>query len=246
MGEDFGWSHSSLQLINQCGYRWKLQYQTDVQPDAGSDLPQFAFGRAVHKLIEEIHLQAFWDLQHWVPYWDEVWADLGSDVDWDRFPGRKNQYDRLGRQILAAYTEEESNRLAQIEGLEQRFDVEIEGLRVKGVIDQIRRTPDGLLLIDFKTSKEPSHPLVERTDAQLTLYAYVCKLLTDEMPLVAHYYLRTGQLVATERREEDIEPLLGMMREAEERVAGGMLTRQLGWHCGECSYRTTCLGALAG
>jgi len=177
--------------------------------------------------------------------WDELWVDQAKDVDWDAYPGRKRNYDRLGAQVLAAYTEEDSNRLAEIQCLEQRFDVRIEDVRVKGVIDQVRRRADGLLLIDFKTSKEPSHPLVERTDPQLTLYAHVCKLLYSQMPTVAHYYLRTGNLVVTDRSEEDVELVLAMIREAQQRVDNGLFARQLGWHCNECVYRGPCLGGVA-
>jgi len=196
-------------------------------------------------MIEEIHLRGFWDVHHWIRLWDEVWDEQAKDVDWEAYPGRKRNFDRLGPGILAAYTECEENRLAEIECLEQRFEVELDGLKVKGVIDQIRRQPDGLLLLDFKTSKEPSHPLVERADPQLTLYAHVCGLLYDQMPTVGHYYLRTGRMVITERREEDVETVLGMMREAQQRVDGGLLTRQVGWHCNECVYRGPCLGELA-
>lgn len=244
MNSEFGWSISSLSTINQCGYLWKLKYLTDEQPDSGRDLPAFAFGRSVHKAIEEIHLRGQWDLYHWVHLWDDIWPEQASGVDWEAYPGRKRNYDRLGADILAAYTENDENRLAEIECLEQRFDLEIDGMKVKGVIDQIRRQPEGLLLIDFKTSKEPSHPLVERADPQLTLYAYVCNQLYGIWPTVGHYYLRTGQLLVTERREEDIETVLAMMREAQNRVDQGLFARQLGWHCNECSFRTACLSQL--
>lgn len=245
MTSSFGWSISSLNAINQCGHLWKLRYQTDIEPEQGRDLPAFAFGRAVHKMIEEIHLRGYWDVVQWSRLWDELWADYSKDVNWDNYPGRQRNYDRLGSTILAAYTESDDNRLAEIECLEQRFELDLEGIPVKGVIDQIRRTNGGLLLLDFKTSKEPSHPLVERTDPQLTLYAHVCRLLYDQIPRVGHYYLRTGSLIETDRNEEDIEMVLNMMKEAQRRVDEGMLTRQLGWHCNECIYRGPCLGQFA-
>jgi RecB family exonuclease len=242
----FGWSISSLGILNQCGYLWKLKYRTDIKPESGRDLPAYAFGRAVHKAIEEVHLQQLWDVREWMPVWEGIWAEQSKDVDWEAWPGRKRNSERLGPDILAAYTEREENYSAQIECLEQRFDIEIEGVKVKGVIDQIRKQSDGsLLLIDFKTSKEPSHPLVERADPQLTLYAEVCRLLYDQMPTVAHYYLRTGSLVCTERNEGDIESVLGMVREAQQRVDAEMFTRQLGWQCNSCEYRTPCLTSLA-
>lgn len=199
----------------------------------------------MHKLIEEIHLQGFWDVYHWSRLWDEVWEAESAGVHWEAYPGRKKNYDRLGSDILARYTENEDNRLAEIECLEQRFDCQIQDVRVKGVIDQIRRTREGLLLLDFKTSKEPSHPLVERTDPQLTLYAAAVNLLYDQIPKVGHYYLRTGALFLSERTEEDIEPVLEMAREAQQRVDKGMLTRQLGWHCNECIYRGPCLAPFS-
>lgn len=242
--EDFGWSISSLNLLNECGNAWKFRYQLKVREESGRDLPNFAFGRAVHKTIEEVHLHGFWNVVHWAKLWDEIWKEQVREVDWEVYPGRKNTFDKLGREILANYTEREENRLAEIECLEQRFDCFLEDIRVKGVIDQIRRMPGGLLLIDFKTSKESSHPLVERTDPQLTLYAHVCKQLYGFMPRVAHYYLRTGLILEMERTEEDIQPILKMMREGQERVEKGMLTRQLGWHCNECLYRGPCLSQL--
>lgn len=244
MNQTFGWSISSLKTINQCGHLWRLKYFTDEKPEAGRDSPALAFGRAVHKAIEEIHLRGLWDLHHWVHLWDDIWLDQAADVDWEAYPGRKRNYERLGPTILASYTENDDNRLADIECLEQRFEVEIDGMKAKGVVDQIRRTSTGLLLVDFKTSKEPSHALVERTDPQLTLYAYVCNLIYGSWPTVAHYYLRTGQVVVSERREEDIELVLAMMRDAQKRVDEGLFARNLGWHCNECGYRTSCLGGF--
>lgn len=247
--DPFRWSISALYSLQECGYLWRLQYGElrAWADDKETGKPEFAFGKAIHRSIEHIHREGEWEPSQWMRTWDTLWREEAQTVVWSDFPGRFKNSDKLGPELLSAYTAIEENRKANVLASEKRLEGEIGGLPVVGVVDQIRWTDRGIELIDFKTSKEEPGELEIRTDPQLTMYAHLCRQNYGTWPrVVMQYYLRSGNRLETVRHEDDVLALGQMIREAEERVRRDYLVRQLGYHCRHCSFKKVCLEGLIG
>jgi RecB family exonuclease len=159
------WSTSALKSIGTCGKQYYLRYR---DPESVSELtPPLAFGSSIHKLIELLHTEKIWEERVWQRRWDDVWYDYSSQVNWGNY--RKISFDKLGPQMIGSYIDK--NRDAKVIESEIKFEFEIDGFPVRGVIDQIRQLPGNTLqIVDFKTSKDPMDPLLLRADPQWTFY----------------------------------------------------------------------------
>ena len=78
--------------------------------------------------------------------------------------------------VLENYWKDSRNRDAEILLSEAEFTVDIAGFEFSGRIDQLRRNPDGtVILIDFKTGDTQYSDIMMELDFQLSIYAYAMK-----------------------------------------------------------------------
>lgn len=241
------WSVSALKSIGTCGKQWLYRYHT---PSIDAEVtPPLAFGSAVHKCIERIHKEDKFDPQDWQEMWSDEWYEHSKVVNWNAY--RKSQFDKLGPQMLAQYIKNQPE--GTLIDSEYGFGSEHRGQdlysigthRIKGVIDQIWRRPDGrLLIVDLKTSKQKPDHLMLRADPQFTLYWHAAREKFGEEPLMAWYHLRTGELIYTKRTANDLLIAKEMLEEAKVKVTSKMFARNINYHCNFCPYMTACLGEL--
>ncbi|HYT42119.1 MAG TPA: PD-(D/E)XK nuclease family protein [Methylomirabilota bacterium] len=234
------WSVSSLKTIHSCGKQWEFRYRSDVEQ---VETPYLAFGSVVHKIIENIHkTNDFSD--SWEREWNSMWFERSKDIDWTGY--RKTEFNNRGPKLIGRYVDQ--NKEAKVLEVEYKFPAEdkvykIGGFEIKGVIDQIRRTDAGrLLVIDIKTAKYPPDPLVLRHDPQLTFYYYVAREKYGEEPILGIYSLESNKILYTNRTQEDIEMVSEALREGQLKVDNNMFTRNITNNCKWCPFLTACLG----
>lgn len=246
LGEVDVWSVSALKTIGTCGKQYEFRYrQVAARPEA---TPPLVFGSAVHKCIERLHKENDkWNPGDWMRMWNDEWYNYASTVNWEGF--RKSQFDKLGGTMLANYVEK--NEGVEVLEIEVKFPSKkgeaynIGQFATKGIIDQVRRLPNGkLLVVDLKTSKEKPDPLLLRADPQFTLYWNVIRQRYGEEPLLAWLHLRTGDLIYTKRNEKDLDLVEEMLKEGQYRVNHEMFARNIGFHCKFCPFMKDCLGVL--
>jgi hypothetical protein len=206
---DFVWSATALTDLATCRFKWWVKYRWGVRaPEEGAvDLTPLLEGQLYHLTLERalkgaLHLRGA-----------DARAAAAAALE-----GAFAHSERAARvaEVVPHWTRRRGEHLAhlraliespdfipddhQLLALEQRFAGEWHGWRVKGLVDRIDRTPDGLELIDYKLGGSRgvgARDLEGRPslDLQLPLYADVAApaAFPDE-PVARTRYLSLRQL----------------------------------------------------
>lgn len=169
------WSASQFLNLGQCPFRWfankALRLAEPEEPMLG--LAPDVRGRLYHKVLELVltDVPEYTDarevaLERLESAFDQAANDesvaLPSLPAW---PAQRLEHlDVLHRAIRS---EDFIGPDARVVGLEAEFTGYWHGLRVYGVIDRVDQTPEGLVLIDYKTGRKPKG--VKDADGNLTI-----------------------------------------------------------------------------
>ena len=245
IGPSEEWSVSGYKSMEDCGFQWHQKYRAKTLVPIQT--PPLAFGSAVHKCIERLHVEGDkWDDAQWQRMWNDEWYTYSQEVNWSNY--RKGSFDNLGYSILSKYVD--SNKDVVPLRNEWKFGGEesptmLGRFKIKGIIDQIRRREDGrLMIVDFKTSKDEPEELMLRSDPQFTMYYHVVREAYGEEPVVYWYHLRTGRLIETKRNPKDIAFTQRLLTQAQRKVDAQMFERSPGYHCKFCPLKLECLTAV--
>ena len=180
-------SHSSITLYNECPQKYKFRY-VDAVPEKPRHF--FSFGRSVHSALE-----FFYGTKTPVPpslaelfeNYKKTWV-----VEGYRDQSQEAEYYDEGKRILKAFHEKHAKDFHVPLSVEYGFELEVEGVPVKGFVDRVDKLPDGrLAVVDYKTGKKLATGRLE-IDAQLTMYQYACEtLLGAEVGDLIFYHLPT-------------------------------------------------------
>jgi CRISPR/Cas system-associated exonuclease Cas4 (RecB family) len=126
--------------------------------------------------------------------------------------------------------------------LEFRFQIQVEGVTLSGVIDRMDRIPGGgYEIIDYKTNRRlPPRSRIEQ-DLQLSIYHLAAREVWGIEPeRLTLYYLLPGQRMSTTRSPADLDELRRRIGVVAERIAAGMFEPQQNPLCDWCDYRPLC------
>ena len=254
--EDVGpdWSVSRLQTIMACGKKYEYKYINRIEEPP---TPALAFGSAIHRCIETMHLLNRWDDTYMQRLWSDIWFESQLGIDWDSVRDRKSNKDKKGLEILEKY--KETNQDDEWLALESHFRFNpapfLKGTpMLRGTFDKIMylRGLEGdlekyngrLAVIDYKTSKNPPSPLLLRVDPQLTIYHQAAKNMLGEEVVVVIHHLLTNTLHPSVRTDKDIEAVLLMIADGMDRIETGRLDRNISYACNWCPFKQDCLTRL--
>lgn len=253
--EGFTFSPTGAENYDVCPRRFVMERILKMSPPAG----QYAsFGSLIHKVLERADRRAMKENrastrseaenlleEHFPEYdfgsgsWPEAWKKRARTL-------LDNYYDRLAPADPPLL-------------VEHPVETELAGIRWRGRIDRIHRTPNGAALIDYKASKNP--PAKKEAEASLQLGFY--RLAARRDPTVAQLLSETSsvfsapELSATfwhpltfgDRNESravlEFDPGQdNEVRQSLEEAAAGVLAEewepQPGAHCGRCEVRIAC------
>ncbi len=166
---DFG----SLETYRVCGYRYRLRNVCGFQPPLA---PELGFGRFLHHVVAELARSG--------PGRPPAAEDVDRIVDRDFYlpfagPIPAANLKESARRRVRAYVRAHGEELARILRPEARFEVPLEGARVRGRIDLLLRAADGdgrrVELVDLKTTA--NRPPSEIHANQLRMYALAVERL---------------------------------------------------------------------
>jgi putative RecB family exonuclease len=233
-------SATKLQTYHRCPYAYYLRYEHKLTT------PEFfgsaALGTALHQALAECHRD--WDYRDSLP-----------NVQWVQTCWRK--YSRKlsdrqiaeGSEILERYYQRfiaSQDALAQplaVEGkIHARLQVENLEFTIVGRYDRIDFIPQGLELIDYKSSREVKLPDVSEMDIQVGLY-YLALQQTYQKSLkyLSLLFLRTGEKIrfeATPDHREQVQCMIGdlAVRLRHDRAWEPRPSKQ----CDRCAYARYC------
>jgi RecB family exonuclease len=230
-------SYSSINTYETCPQKFKFQYE-DRLPTSPS--PALAFGDSLHQALHRFHSRpvpvapSLEELQEML---ESVWVRDGfTDASEERM------YLDHGRQVLSQYHRENAATYRIPAALEFRFTIEVEGVRLAGVIDRMDRIPGGgYEIIDYKTNRRlPPQDRIDR-DLQLSIYALAAKEVWGIEPeRLTLYYLLPGQRMSTTRTAADADELRRRIGTVAERVGAGMFEPRENPLCDWCEFQELC------
>lgn len=230
-------SYSSLSTYETCGLQYKFRY-VDRIPTPPS--PILAFGNALHEALRRWYNQP-------VPvapppaellaHLDEVWDPTAF-----RTESQEHSFKAHGRQVLTEFHAANAPSFRIPVALEQRFEIDVEGVTVSGAIDRMDRHPDGTYeLIDYKTNRRlPPLAKVEQ-DLQLSIYYMaaweIWGIRPDKLTL---YFLLPGQPMSSVRTPADAAAVRERILRVAEQVAAARFEPREGPLCNWCDYQPRC------
>jgi RecB family exonuclease len=242
-------SPSRLLAWLDCPRRYRLQYLDRPQPPPRPQRAHTSVGVAVHNALRD-----WWDLPEarrtpeagaelvrssWI---DVGFRDADQSVRWrDRSRGQ-----------VATYLADVDARTQPL-GIERTVSLKTQTLALQGRIDRLDDRPEGLTVVDYKTSRVAPTEDDARTSLPLALYAAaVWKMFRRRCVRVELHHVPTGGVVVHEhtpeslrRKLEEAESIARDARAAEEDYAelGAESTRfpaRVGPLCQWCDFRAHC------
>jgi DNA helicase-2/ATP-dependent DNA helicase PcrA len=202
------------------------------------------YGSALHKAVE-FYLRRraagnLTPLEDFLRAFDDAWRNEG-------FLTREHeeQRKRAGIEALTRFYHEEEASGQKPAAVEQEFGFELGPTRVRGRLDRVDETPDGPVIVDYKSSDVTEQKKADqraRESLQLKIYALAWKAMTGRLPVRMELrFLESG--LAGRHRPSEAD--LAEAREAIEAAARGIRQRRFdptpGYQvCRYCPYNQIC------
>lgn len=230
-------SYSQIDNYQVCPLRYKYSYVLSVPAPPSSSL---SFGDSVHKTLKEFHTQRMLGknptLKDLLKLYEKNWEPLGYKNEKDR----KIQFEG-GKEILKKYFEESKNLNVKHIGIEKSFTLDIDGTKLKGVIDRIDELPNGEIeIIDYKTGETKTQKDVDN-NVQMTIYAMAAQEALKIKPdILSLYYLNSGTKLSTHRTQKQIDAQKDIIRGVIKGIKDGKFEPTPGRDCKWCDFREIC------
>ncbi len=233
--KNLSFSYSSLKAYETCPYQYYLGNIIKI-PVPGK--ASFSYGKTMHltlqnffNLIKESQNASQADLfspqnlnkkdknklpslEILIKLFKDSWLD-----DWYDSKEQKETYKKLGEESLKnLYKSLETNGPPQIFALEKGFNFKLDKYTIKGVIDRIDVTNNGLALLDYKTGSTKTEKTVEKD--QLLIYQLAAKeFFAEKIDQLIFYYLNNNTQVSFLGSAEELEKIknkiLNLIKEIE-------------------------------
>jgi len=238
--KDMRFSASGIKMYEDCPLKFKYAYVLRIPT------PQktfFQIGTDVHAVFEQMSRLK---MQGEVP--DMSRARELLDARWDptgfsSHTQERQEYDRMQR-MLDFWVDFEQKNLNETVGVEEWFDLSLDGAKFGGYIDRLDRTPDGnYIVIDYKTNKTPYTRNQLKEDVQIALYCIAVKEKYGKLPVQAgHMYVNpdVAELRLVDVSEEGVKDVAGRIKEMVSRIIGEDFEVREEPNCRFCDYKGIC------
>ncbi|GAC1409793.1 MAG: hypothetical protein NVSMB57_02770 [Actinomycetota bacterium] len=230
-------SYSSLSTYQNCPLQYRFRY-VDRVPSRPS--PILSFGNALHEALRRWYNQPVPvapPVEVLLSHLDDVWDPTAFASS-----AMERSYKNHGREVLTDFHAKNAPGFRIPVALEQRFEIDVEGVRVSGVIDRMDRHRDGSYeIIDYKTNRRL--PPLSRVQENLQLSIYylaaweVWGIRPDKLTL---YFLLPGQPLSTVRTPHDLGATRATIAEVAQSIAAGRFDPKEGPLCNWCDYQPSC------
>lgn len=192
-------SHTQISLYRSCPLCYKLQYIDGLKP---KDKGYFSFGTVMHQCAEyffAVKVPPPPSLEEVLQFYEQNWLSEGYES-----PEQEANYKAYGREILKRFWDIHHTDFKMPLATERQFNVDIEGVRLRGVIDRVDKLDTGgISIVDYKTSKQLFTSDYLSRDLQLTLYQLAAEQ-TWHLPVekLTLYHLRSNTPCTCEPRSQ--------------------------------------------
>lgn len=190
-----------------CPYQAFLRYEGKLK---GPLTHSLALGNALHLALEKLHGESLLTRQQAMEVYLTEFNHLTQQDDFFATYPQIKKAQAEGVDMLGKYYDQmEAGYIAEHPlAVEKEFRLPIAGIDIVGKIDKVERTPEGLVVTDYKSGSKKPDDWFLRRNLQFTAYYWACYEVYGEYPVaVQWHHLRTGQILSSIRDEFDIEQL---------------------------------------
>lgn len=250
-------SYSQLAAFEKCPLQYKFNFILKV-PVKGRGV--FSFGKTMHNTLYQFLAQANQmnkkqqsDLFGMAPAQQLVNFDCLKQIyennwvdEWYENKKQKEDYRKLGYKIMKYFHADfvkNPPKILAIEGvpaIEAPFNLKIAGYTVKGKIDRIDETPEGVRIIDYKTGSA-KEKLNAQDKEQLLIYQLAAEDVFGLQPSELTYcYLEENKTISFLGTEKDRERIKEKITKTIETIKGSDFAPSPGWQCSFCDFKDIC------
>ncbi len=213
--------------------------------------PAATKGTLVHAALERLHLLAPAErtLDAALACLDEAAVELRDHpdyVDLGLSDGEADAFHADAADLVRNYFRLEDPTAVRTIGLELKVEAEIDGVRMRGIIDRLELDADGELVVtDYKTGAAPSTQHERKRLSGVHIYSLLCEQLLGRRPrTVQLLYLKAPLAITTEpsdRSTRGTRRTLAAVWQAVERACDREDFRpQPSRLCGYCAFQAYC------
>ena len=233
--EEIFLSASSIDTYEKCPLKYRLSNIDGIPQTANK--PELVFGNIIHKVLQRFHMpNKILTTERILKILDEEWKK-----DEFEYSVREEKFKEQGIELLKEYIHFIRNNKPNVLKREKSFEFNIGHINIRGVIDRIDSTAEGIAIVDYKTSKTMSSA---KSNLQLAIYSMYLEQ-TDEkdisgLPFKAslHFLRNYDNPIKSHSFEKDE---LMVTREKIKIVADGIQKKEFkpkkGMHCEWCDYK---------
>jgi len=256
-------SYSQLAAFEKCPLQYKYNFILHV-PVKGKAV--FSFGKTMHAVLENflkavnetsskkqdnlfnfpskklpISNKPTLGVDYLIGLYDKSWID-----DWYADKKQKEEYYKLGKKILKEFYEEFAKnppkilKIGKDLALEMDFNLKIGDYTIKGKIDRMDETKNGIMIIDYKTGNAKDKLDAEAKE-QLLIYQIAAQEIFNVKPAVlAYFYVNEGKEASFIGTEEEIAKLKEKIIGEIDEIKKSNFCPTPGWQCSFCDFRDIC------
>ena len=233
--EEIFLSASSIDIYEKCPLKYRLSNIDGIPQTANK--PELVFGNIIHKVLQRFHLpNKILTTERILKILDEEWKK-----DEFEYSVREEKFKEQGIELLKEYIHFIRNNKPNVLKREKSFEFNIGHINIRGVIDRIDSTAEGIAIVDYKTSKTMSSA---KSNLQLAIYSMYLEQ-TDEKDISGipskaslHFLRNYDNPIKSHSFEKDE---LMVTREKIKIVADGIQKKEFkpkkGKHCEWCDYK---------
>ncbi len=195
-------SPSSMSSFTSCALAYRFAYIQRLPEPPSAPASK---GTLVHLALQHLHADPpeLRTLERALAHLDQARAELANDPDFTGLQLTDDEWSGFhaaAATLVEKYFDLEDPKAVRSIGLELKLEAEIDGVKLRGIIDRLDLGPDGeLIVIDYKTGAAPKERWVQKSLAGVHVYSLLCETAFGKRPArVQLLYLATPQaIVAT-------------------------------------------------
>ena len=228
-------SASAIETYISCPLKYRMS-KIDRIPQTASK-PELVFGNIIHKVLQRFHNESKkLDEKSIQGLLEEEWQSGAFE-----YKVREEKFKEQGIEMLSSYVKNLKTDIPNVIATELNFNFQLNEVTIVGSIDRLDKEDDGIIIIDYKTSKSSTKA---KNSLQLAIYSLYLEQAEEKelkgIPQLSKlYFLRDEQDPIKEHAFSSEE-----LRKTEEKileVSNGIKRKEFnpkkGNHCNWCDYK---------